>query len=201
MPLESRLFTRLANPAASAYPDADFRTRPEGRVAKSKIIVALRDEESVESLVTLACQLTSGMDAELIALHVIEVPLATPLEAEGVVDQQGEKVLASAQEVAKRLTRRIVMHSLRARAGGKILASAQKGAGRFARKITTRLLKARNVGEAITGEAKDQHADLLIVGHRKPHPHPLGELLLGSTVQYVAHHAPCRVLIQIPPPQ
>jgi nucleotide-binding universal stress UspA family protein len=169
-------------------------------VAKSKIIVALRDAESVESLVTLACQLSSGMNAELIALHVIEVPLPTPLEAD-VRDHAGEEALAAAQEVAMRVARRVGRHMTRARAGERILASAQKGAERFARKITTRLLKARNAGEALVGVARDIHAELLVMGHHKPHPHPLGELLLGSTVQYVAHHAPCRVVIQIPAPR
>jgi nucleotide-binding universal stress UspA family protein len=163
-------------------------------------MVALRDTESVESLVTLACQLSSGMNAELIALHVIEVPLPTPLEAD-VPDQTGEEILAAAQEVARQVARRVAKHYVRARAGERTLASAQDVAKRLARRITTRLLKARNVGEAIAGEAKDQHADLLVMGHHKPHPHPWGELLLGSTVQYVAHHAPCRVLIQIPPPR
>jgi nucleotide-binding universal stress UspA family protein len=163
----------LANHAASAYPVAHLRAAWEGLVAKAKVIVALRDAESVESLVTLACQLSSGMEAELIGLHVVEVPLATPLEADGVLDHPGKEILASAQEVAER----------------------------FGRKITTQLLRAREVGEAIAGVARDQRAELLVMGHHKPHPHPLGELLLGSTVQYVAHHAPCRVVIQIPAPR
>jgi len=142
-------------------------------VAKPKVIVALRDAQSVESLVTLACQLSSGMDAELIALHVVEVPLATPLGADEVLDHPGKEILASAKKVGER----------------------------FSRSIATQLLQAREAGEAIAGEARDQGAELLVLGHRKPHPHPLGELLLGSTVQYVAHHAPCRVVIQIPPPK
>ena len=142
-------------------------------MAKPKVIVALRDAQSVESLVTLACQLSSGMDAELIALHVVEVPLATPLGADEVLDHPGKEILASAKKVGER----------------------------FSRSIATQLLQAREAGEAIAGEARDQGAELLVLGHRKPHPHPLGELLLGSTVQYVAHHAPCRVVIQIPPPK
>lgn len=142
-------------------------------MAKSKVMVALRDAESVESLVTLACQLSSGMDAELIALHVVEVPLATPLDAEEALDHPGKEILASAEKVAER----------------------------FSRPISTTLLRARAVGEAVAGEARDQGVELLVMGHHKPHPHPLGELLLGSTVQYVAHHAPCRVVIQIPPPR
>lgn len=142
-------------------------------MAKPKVIVALRDEESVESLVTLACQLSQGMDAELIALHVVEVPLATPLDADEILNHPGKEILESAKKVGER----------------------------FSRSITTQLLRAREAGEAIAGEAHDQGAELLVMGHHKPRPHPLGDLLLGSAVQYVARHAPCRVVIQIPAPQ
>ena len=146
----------------------------EANVSKPKVIVGLRDPESVESLMTLAVHLTNGMDAELVALHVVEVPPATPLEAEDeVLDREGKEILAAARRVAERSSK----------------------------KISTELLRAREVGEAIVGEAKDRGAELLIVGHRGSHTSALGELLLGSTAQYVAHHAPCRVLIQIPPPK
>ena len=141
-------------------------------MAKPIVIVALRDQESVESLMTLAIQLADGMNAELVALHVVEVPLATPLEAEDeVLDREGKKILAAATQVAERLSK----------------------------KISTELLRAREVGEAIAGEAKDRGAELLIMAHQRSLPHTLGNLLLGSTVQYVAHHAPCRLIIQIPP--
>ena len=139
-----------------------------------KVIVALRDQESVESLMTLAIHLSKSMDAQLVALHVVEVPAATPIEAEDeILDLPGKVILAAAERVAKR----------------------------FSAKLSTELLRAREVGEAIVGEAKDQGAELLIVGHRGAHSSALGELLLGSTAQYVAHHAPCRVIIQIPPPK
>ena len=144
-------------------------------MAKPKVLVALRDAESVESLVTLACQLSNGMGAELVALHVVEVPMVTPLGAEDdVLDHPGKEILARAEQTASE---------------------------RSSTHITTRLLRAREVGEAVVGEAKEQGVELLIMGHHKPHPHPLGELLLGTTVQYVAHHAPCRVIVQIPPPR
>jgi nucleotide-binding universal stress UspA family protein len=137
-------------------------------------MVALRDPESVESLMTLAIHLSNSMDAELVALHVVEVPLATPIEAEDeILDHAGKEILAAATRVAERSSK----------------------------KLSTELLRAREVGEAIVGEAKDQGVELLIVGHRGSHPSALGELLLGSTAQYVAHHAPCRVIIQIPPPK
>jgi nucleotide-binding universal stress UspA family protein len=143
-------------------------------VVKAKLMVALRDPESVESLMTLAIHLSNSMDAELVALHVVEVPLATPIEAEDeILDHAGKEILAAATRVAERSSK----------------------------KLSTELLRAREVGEAIVGEAKDQGVELLIVGHRGSHPSALGELLLGSTAQYVAHHAPCRVIIQIPPPK
>jgi nucleotide-binding universal stress UspA family protein len=146
----------------------------EANVVKAKLMVALRDQESVESLMTLAVHLSNGMDAELVVLHVVEVPPATPIEAgDEILDHAGKEILAAARRVAERSSK----------------------------KISTELLRAREVGEAIAGEAKDRGAELLIMGYHRPHPYALGELLLGSTVQYVAHHAPCRVIIQIPPPK
>ena len=143
-------------------------------MVKPKLMVALRDPESVESLMTLAIHLSNSMDAELVALHVVEVPPATPIEAEDeILDHAGKEILAAATRVAERSSK----------------------------KLSTELLRAREAGEAIAGEAKDLGAELLIVGHHGGHPSALGELLLGSTAQYVAHHAPCRVLIQIPPPK
>jgi nucleotide-binding universal stress UspA family protein len=137
-------------------------------------MVALRDPESVESLMTLAIHLSNSMDAELFALHVVEVPLATPIEAEDeILDHPGKEILAAATRVAER----------------------------FSKKLCPELLRARAAGEGIVGEAKDRGAELLIVGHHGSHPSALGDLLLGSTVQYVARHAPCRVIVQIPPPK
>jgi len=108
-------------------------------VARPKVIVAVRDAESVESLVTLACQVSSGMDAELTALHVIEVPMATPLEADDeVLEHPGREIVSHAQRFA---------------------------AERHGRSISARLLRARQAGEAIVGELKDQGCELLIMGY------------------------------------
>jgi nucleotide-binding universal stress UspA family protein len=140
-------------------------------MGKPKVLVALRDGVSVESLVTLACQFSQNMDADLVALHVVVVPLVTPLDAEDeTIDQAGRELLAQAKRAAQK----------------------------FPQLLSTVLLRAREVGEAIVGVAKEQGADLLVMGHHKPHPHPLAE---GGVVRYVAHHAPCRVIVQIPAPE
>ncbi len=142
-------------------------------MGKPKVLVAINNAASVESLVTLACQLTLGMDADLTVLHVVEVPMITPLDAkEESIDQRGKELLAQAQKVA----------------------------ANFRRPLATELMRAREVGEAIVSMAKDCGADILIMGHHRPHHHSLGETLRGGTVQYVAHHSPCRVIVQIPAP-
>jgi nucleotide-binding universal stress UspA family protein len=141
-------------------------------VAKAKVMVALRDAGSVESLVGLACQLSHGMDAELTALHVVEVPLATPLEASNdVLDHPGKEIVARARQVAEG----------------------------YSKQLTTRLLRARDIGETVVGEAKERDVDLLIMGYHRKRGQ-LAEILLGSTAQYVVHHAPCRIIVEILPP-
>jgi nucleotide-binding universal stress UspA family protein len=146
----------------------------EGAMGKPQVMVAIASADSVESLTTLACQLADGMDAEVSALHVVEVPLLTPLDAdEDALDHPGKELLAQAKCVAER----------------------------FSRHLSTELVRAREVGETIVGEAKDQRVELLVLGHQQPRAHHLSEPLLGGTVRYVAHHAPCRVIVQIPAPE
>ena len=75
-------------------------------MSKPKVMVAVRDAYSVESLVTLACQVSQGMEAELRALHVVEVPRLTPLDApEEVIDHAGKEVLVQAKRVAEKFSR------------------------------------------------------------------------------------------------
>jgi nucleotide-binding universal stress UspA family protein len=143
-------------------------------MAKPKVMVALRDAASIESLMALACELCHGMGADLVALHVVEVPLLTPLEIpDEIIDHPGKELLAQAKRAAEK----------------------------FSRPLATELVRAREVGEAIVGLAKEQGVDLLVMGHHKPRPHTLSEALLGGIVRYVAHHAPCRVIVQIPAPE
>jgi len=139
-------------------------------MSNPKIMVALLDLESTDGLIQLACQLSKGMDCEVVALHVVEVTPSLPLDAESeILDQSGKEVLNRARETAAKC---------------------------FSAEITTRLVRARYAGEAIVGEAADGHIELLVMGHRRKSP--LGEIFLGSTAQYVARHASCRVIIQIP---
>ena len=142
-------------------------------MSKPKVMVALRDKASIESLMELACQLTHAMGAELIALHVVVVPILTPIEvADETLDQPGKEVLAE----------------------------AKRSAANLSTPLATELLRARESGEAIVGVAKEKGIDLLVIGHHKPHAHALGDTLVGGIARYAIHHAPCRVILQIPAP-
>jgi nucleotide-binding universal stress UspA family protein len=143
----------------------------EVRMPNPQITVALKEAVSVDSLITLACQMAASMKADVTALHVVEVPAATPIEAqEEVIDHEGKEILAEAEK--------------RAETG-------------FARKISVELLRARNAGEAIVGEAGERGVNLLILGQGTLLS--LGEFLVGSTARHVGRHAPCRVLVEIQP--
>jgi nucleotide-binding universal stress UspA family protein len=136
---------------------------------KQKVMVALKNTESVPSLMDLACQVARGMAAELIALHVVEVPDVLDLSAESpALDQAGKELLDRACEVACR----------------------EHG------QVSGYVLRARHTASAIVSEAEDQNVDLIILGYRRKNP--LADIFLGSTARYVARHAPCRVIFEVP---
>ncbi len=139
---------------------------------QTKTMVALQDREHVESLVKLACEIAQGAVADVIALHVVEVGLGLPLDAEdAALDRTGQGLLELAHQAAFR---------------------------EFHTQISTRLIRAREAGPAIVREAEDQAADLIILGSRRKKSY-VAKALLGSTVDYVTEHAPCRVIVQTVP--
>jgi nucleotide-binding universal stress UspA family protein len=99
-------------------------------------------------------------------IHIVEVPLTLPLDAE-LPDavQRGEAILAHAEQMAHQ--RDI--------------------------EILPEMLQARNAGTAIVDEAISRGADLVIMGaeYRRRH----GEFHQGTTMPYVLKNAPCRVVV------
>jgi len=139
-------------------------------MSDSLVMVAVRDPEHAEDLMRLACQVSRGTGQELMAVSVAEIGPALPLDADAdILDRSAKAALAAAQRAA-------------AAAGVK---------------IGSTLVRARAAGPALVEEAQEHHADLLILGYHGRLG--LGEMLLGSCVQYVAAHAPCRVILQIIP--
>jgi len=140
-------------------------------MSQSLVIVAVRDQAHADELVKLACQLTKGTGAELMALSVAEIAPALPLDADSeILDQPRKDALDRAAKVAW---------------------------DAFGVRARTRLVRAREAGPAIVDEAREQQAGVLVLGYHGRLS--IGEILLGSCVQYVAAHAPCRVILQIVP--
>lgn len=143
-------------------------------MSKSRVMVALKEIEHAASLVCLASEMASAMDADVVAVNVVEVAAGLPLDADAeILDQPGKEVLECARRSAAQC---------------------------HGRRIETRLLRARVAGHALVDEAADQHADLLIAGYnRRRGADILERLLLGSTAEYLTRHTPCRMIIQVLP--
>lgn len=133
-----------------------------------KILVGLKETGHAAELMHLACRL-AGKGAQITAIHVIELPDPTPLDAEV---PELEKVATT------------------------VLASAQRVARKHRRTIKTKILHARSAGPALVDEIEEGEFDLAVIGYH--HKRTLGELLLGSSARYIVRKAPCEMLVHVP---
>jgi nucleotide-binding universal stress UspA family protein len=131
------------------------------------LVPVLRTAESEEALVA-AARLSSERRARIVILHVLEVPLDKPLDAE----------LHERQEIADQ-----------------ILDEAQTLLETYAGvQITSRLERARSAGPAIVAEAARREAEVVILGAARTKVKG-GKPIFGRTVDYVLRNAPTRVAV------
>jgi nucleotide-binding universal stress UspA family protein len=138
-----------------------------GRSTFRRAVIAVNGASSDARIVRVACELARGRDAELVAVHVVEIGWELPLDAD----------VAGRSEEAQRA-----------------LDLVEGTADDERMKIETVLLQARDVGAAIVDEATERGADLLILGlpYRKRFG---GDFAIGTTVPYVLKNAPCAVWV------
>lgn len=133
-----------------------------------RILVGLKTLEHAVELTDLACR-AGAHKGSLLLVHVIEIPDVTPLEVGlPLLETKAKKILQAAERVAKR--------------------------SRL--KVQKEVLRAHWAGTALVETMKDEKVDLAVLGYH--HGRSFGEFLLGTTAQYVARHAPCQVLLNIP---
>jgi len=131
-----------------------------------RILIAVGGNATDVEAVRLACRLAKQREAQLYAVHVIEVNRSLPLSAnmEEAVEK-GERRLDELEQVAREADL----------------------------ELETELVQARDTGPAIVDEAVEWGADVIVMG--LPYKRRFGEFNLGRTVPYVLKNAPCRVML------
>jgi basic amino acid/polyamine antiporter, APA family len=132
----------------------------------SKILVPMKLGEIGEEMVATAVKLAQEHRAEVVALHVIRVPLDQPLDSE-LYDQE-ERAAASLAEAA---------------ALGADLGVTVEGHS----------IRARAIGEAIVQAAEETGADLIVLGSSPRWRRQ--SRFFSPTVDYVLRKAPAEVLV------
>jgi basic amino acid/polyamine antiporter, APA family len=132
----------------------------------SKILVPMKLGDIGEEMIATAVKLAQERGASVEALHVIRVPLELPLDAE-LIDEE-EQAEASIAEA-------------------KIL-GADHGVT-----VAGRILRARSIGQAIVQAAREDGADLIVVGSSPRWRRQ--SRFFSPTVEYVLKKAPSEVLI------
>jgi basic amino acid/polyamine antiporter, APA family len=129
------------------------------------VVPLVRSPESEEALVT-AARLASDRRATIVILHVLEVPLDRPLDADlGAIQDRADRLLDDAQAFVEEYGVRAV----------------------------TRLVRARTIGRAIVDEATARNAELIVLG--APRRIYASARILGRTADYVLKTSPVRVLL------
>ena len=116
----------------------------------------------------VACGLAAERRASIAAVHVIEVPLELPLNAE----------LPESEELANRE-----------------LAEARAIGESYGVTVLERIIRARSAGTAIVEEAARRDIQIIVVGASRKQIGRRKRAVFGGTVDFVLKNAPCRVLV------
>jgi nucleotide-binding universal stress UspA family protein len=153
--------------AFSTVAPAFRRHRVAAPVAYRHVLVPVAGDADMEAM-TLACRLAADREAVVTAVHVIEVPLELPLDAH-MLDEDA---------AAKRL-----------------LSDAAAIGDRYGVRVAQRVVRDRFAGDAVLAAASESGTEIIVLS-ATPHAHVSRPVhALGSTVEFILNHAPCRVLV------
>jgi basic amino acid/polyamine antiporter, APA family len=128
------------------------------------LVPVVRSPEVEEGLIA-AARLAADRRSTIIVLHVLEVPLARPLDADlGAIEDRANQLLDDAQALVEQYGVRAV----------------------------TRLVRSRSAGDAIVEEAVARNAELVVLGKQRRR---LAAGELTRTARHVLKHSPVRVLV------
>ena len=136
-------------------------------VAEYRTIVVpmVRSPEAEDALIA-AGRLAAERGATIVVLHVLEVPLERPLDADlGAIEDRADRLLDDSQALLEQYGVRAV----------------------------SRLVRARSVPRAIVDEAMARNAELIVVGAPRGSRDP--RRIIGRTAERVLKLSPVRVLV------
>jgi len=140
-----------------------------GVSAVTRILVPVRGSAYNERAVELACRLGDEQHAEIIACHVIEVPLALPLSTPlAVEEKRAAEVLERAREIIEHhgLPARTVLKREREVARGVLSVAQEEDVGMVVLGINPRQLAAgESVGKATEQLLRKSHIEVLVDMH------------------------------------
>jgi nucleotide-binding universal stress UspA family protein len=153
----------------------EVRKRGRGPIMFRKILVATDGSDHALHALKAAAELGGKFGAEIVVVSVLETPAQFASSVMPEAALQFATLLHHAQEAQKKEL--AITETLLARAG-----------------LTCRPVAAEgHVANAIVHAAEQEKADLIVIGSRGMGT--FGRLVLGSTSDAVAHHAPCPVMI------
>jgi APA family basic amino acid/polyamine antiporter len=130
------------------------------------IVVPVERSPETEDALVAAARLAADRGATIVVLHVLEVPLARPLDADlGAIEDRANQLLDDAQAFVEEYGVRAV----------------------------TRLVRSRSASQAIVEEAAARNAELIVLGTRRGRRGVREGL--GRTEQRVLKESPVRVLV------
>jgi basic amino acid/polyamine antiporter, APA family len=130
------------------------------------VVPVVRSNESEEALVA-AARLAAERGARIAVVHVLEIPLSLPVEAE-LPDREAE--------------------------ADRLLDDAVSLVEAYGVRAFARVARGRSAGVEIVREAEQRSAELIALGARRRHARR-GTPIFGRTTDYVVREAPCRVLV------
>jgi nucleotide-binding universal stress UspA family protein len=154
----------------------------------TKILLALGNSAESQAIMTAGLTLAETIEAEVLLLHVINPLTPTgfsplvggifPMVNEIALDQYAKEW----REYEQKGIEQLQLYAAQAQERG-VQAVVSQNFG--------------NSGSMICEVAKNWSADVIVMGRNQKSM--LSEILLGSTSNYVLHHAPCSVMvIQLP---
>jgi nucleotide-binding universal stress UspA family protein len=144
-----------------------YRRAPPVRVAYHRVLVPVARDADMEAM-TIACRLAADRDAVVEAVHVVEMPLELPLDAHMLEeDAEAKRLLRDAAAIGD-------LHGVR---------------------VEQRIVRGRAAGEAIVAMASTDAVQIIVLDATVHAGVRRRVRALGSTVEFILTHAPCRVLV------